>query len=53
MRERSHSQVIKIEICNRRIYGTCNLYWVCAAVKDQAVLQEQETRRLGCVLRNR
>ena len=61
MRERSHSQVIKIEICD----GTCNLYWACAAKVIAMAMtfdsqrssskskKECGTRRLGGVLRKR
>ena len=28
--ECSHSQVIKIEICDRYMFGTCESYWACA-----------------------
>ena len=28
--ECSHSQVIKIEICDRYMFGTCKSYWACA-----------------------
>ena len=46
MRERSHSQVIKIEICDRWIYGTCNLYWACAA-KVIAMVMTFDCQRSG------
>ena len=57
------SQVIKIEICDRYMFGTCESYWACTkrsspwrwplTVKDQAAGAKRMWRRLSSMLRKR